>query len=262
MGKPIEIEEIAFAFPYDGGELEVFRELSLHIKDGEFLSILGPSGCGKSTLLRVVGGLLDFSSGRVLIGQETPNEARKHRALGYVFQNPVLFGWRTVLDNVLLPAEIFSEQRTDNGEKGSRDWLKIAQEMIELVGLKGFEKAYPSQLSGGMQSRVAIARALSYHPDILLMDEPFGDLDEMTRNHMNSELIALWETKRSTIVFVTHSVQEAIYLSDRVAVLSQRPCRVKEILQIDIPRPRDADMVSTKPYLSYMKQLRQALGAE
>lgn len=262
MGKSIDIEEVAVAFPYDGGELEVFRDLSLHIKDGEFLSILGPSGCGKSTLLRVVGGLLDFSSGSVLIGKETPNEARKHKALGYVFQNPVLFGWRTVLDNVLLPAEIFSEQRTDNGGPDRKDWLKVAQEMIEFVGLKGFEKAYPSQLSGGMQSRVAIARALSYHPDILLMDEPFGDLDEMTRDHMNSELLALWEEKRSTIVFVTHSIHEAIYLSDRVVVLSQRPCRVKETLQIDIPRPREADMVSTKPYLNCMRQLRHALGAE
>lgn len=260
MSKTIDIRDLHVAFPYDGGELEVLWDLSLEVKGGEILSILGPSGCGKSTLLKIIGGLLGFKSGTVLIGEDTPEAAKQHKAFGFVFQNPVLFGWRTVLDNVMLPAEIFSEQHEANGESDSRNWPKIAQEMIELVGLKGFEKAYPNQLSGGMQSRVAIARALSYHPDILLMDEPFGDLDELTRNHMNSELIELWEAKRSTIVFVTHSIHEAIFLSDRVAVLSQRPSRVKEIVQIDIPRPRGLDTVSTKPYLNYTKQLRETLG--
>jgi len=258
MGKPIEISELGLAFPYDGGSLEVLRDFSLHVREGEFLSILGPSGCGKSTLLRVIGGLQDVNSGRVLIGGVSPEQARKHKAFGYVFQNPVLFGWRTVLENVMLPGEIFIEQGGPNVPQ-RQDWMKIARDMIEVVGLKGFESAYPSQLSGGMQSRVAIARALSYHPDIVLMDESFGDLDEITRDHMHSELTSLWQANRSTVVFVTHSIHEAIALSDRVAVLSQRPGRLKEIISIEIPRPREAQMVATKPYLDAMQRLRHAL---
>ena len=262
MGKAIDIRDLCVSFPYDGGELEVLKNLSLQVREGEFLSILGPSGCGKSTLLRVLGGLLGFKSGSVLVGAETPDEAKKHRAFGFVFQNPVLFSWRTVLENVLLPAEIFSAARNRNSFQERVDWRGAAHEMIDLVGLKGFENAYPGQLSGGMQSRVAIARVLSYQPDVLAMDEPFGDLDELTRNRMNSELIQLWESKRNTIVFVTHSIHEAIVLSDRVAVLSQRPSHVREMVEISLPRPREADIVSTASYMDSMRKLRHALGVK
>jgi NitT/TauT family transport system ATP-binding protein len=259
MGKSIDIEHLSVTFPYDGGRLEVFRDFSLQIRDGEFLSILGPSGCGKSTLLKVIGGLLGFDTGSVLIDGELPDAAREHRALGYVFQNPVLFGWRTVLENVMLPAEVFRARRNDRIDNRSQSRL-TAQEMIDLVGLRGFENAYPGQLSGGMQSRVAIARALSYHPEIILMDEPFGDLDEITRTHMNSQLIDLWAAKRNTIVFVTHSIHESVFLSDRVAVLSQRPSHVTELLPIDLPRPRTVDTVLTPSYVNCMRRLQQALG--
>jgi NitT/TauT family transport system ATP-binding protein len=262
MARAISIADLDLSFRYDGGELEVLRDLSLEAEEGEFVSIIGPSGCGKTTLLRVIGGLQDFNSGSVFLGGESPTAARKRRAFAYVFQNPVLFRWRTVLQNVLLPSEVFAVDHPVDEKQQSTDPERIAREMIDLVGLKGFENARPSQLSGGMQSRVALARALSYHPDVLLMDEPFGDLDEFTRSRMNSELTRLWIANRSTVIFVTHSIHEAIFLSDKVAVMTSRPSRIKEIIGIEIPRPRDQDIVSSSMYLSHVNRLRQILGLE
>lgn len=261
MSRTISISDLDLTFRHNGAELTVLRALSLEAKEGEFLAIIGPSGCGKTTLLKVIGGLQTFSSGRVSLGGDSPSEARKQQAFAYVFQNPVLFRWRTVLQNVLLPSEIYRNHPA-NGDRKKASREKIALEMIELVGLKGFENALPNQLSGGMQSRVALARALSYHPDILLMDEPFGDLDDLTRTRMNSELIRLWGARRSTIVFVTHSIHEAIFLSDKVAVMASRPSRIKEVINIDIPRPRDPGIEFTPSYSAYMKQLRRALELE
>jgi len=262
MSRAVNIADLDLSFRYDGGELEVLRNVSLEIKEGEFLSIIGPSGCGKTTLLRVIGGLQAFKSGSVSFGGESLSDARKKRAFAYVFQNPVLFRWRTVLQNVLLPSEVFAADNLVRDTQKKTNPEHIAHEMIDLVGLKGFENARPSQLSGGMQSRVALARALSYHPDVLLMDEPFGDLDEFTRTRMNSELIRLWTTKRSTVIFVTHSIHEAVFLSDKVAVMTSRPGRIKEVIDIELDRPRDQNIASSGVYLSYVNRLRQTLGLE
>lgn len=230
--------------------LEVLNGLNLRINEGEFISIIGPSGCGKSTLLKAISDLMPSTDGSINIHGKTPENARKERLFGFVFQNPVLFEWRSVLENVILPAEIFEDGTIK----------KNAQSYIDLVGLTGFENALPHQLSGGMQSRVSIARALIYHPEILLMDEPFCSLDEITRDKMNLELLRIWHKTKKTILFVTHSISEAVFLSDRVVVMTPRPGSIKAEIEINLPRPREFKIKEDLRFIEYTRILRQELG--
>ena len=227
--------------------------IDLDIARGEFVSLIGPSGCGKSTLLRIVGDLTSPSSGTVVVNGKTAERARRHRDYGMVFQAPVLFDWRTVEDNVKLPLEILGQ---DSATRTAR-----AREMLELVELGDFLKHHPYQLSGGMQQRVAIARALAFQPSILLMDEPFGALDEMTRERMNSEVLRIWEQTGTTILFVTHSIPEAVFLSSRVVVMSARPGRITKVIDVDLPRPRNEDTRETRRYFELVTAVREALRA-
>jgi NitT/TauT family transport system ATP-binding protein len=206
------------------------RDVSLAIECQQFVSIIGPSGCGKSTLLRLVGDLVEPSAGTVTVNGKLPRRARLDRDYGIVFQTPVLYEWRTVLENIRLPLEVTSRPRAEREER--------PRSLLRLVGLEGFENHYPWQLSGGMQQRVAIARALVLNPSILLMDEPFGALDEMTRERLNLELLGAWSETSSTVLFVTHSIAEAVFLSSRVVVMSPRPGRIERVVEIDLPRPR------------------------
>ena len=225
--------------------------IDLEIARGEFVSLIGPSGCGKSTLLRIIGDLTDATNGDVVVNGKTAERARQDRDYGMVFQAPVLFEWRTVEDNVKLPLEVMGasvEKRTQR-----------AAEMLQLVELGDFVKHYPWQLSGGMQQRVAIARALAFEPAILLMDEPFGALDEMTRERMNSEVLRIWEQTGTTVVFVTHSIPEAVFLSSRVVVMSPRPGRITKVIDVDLPRPRNEDTRETRRYYELVTEVREAL---
>jgi NitT/TauT family transport system ATP-binding protein len=225
--------------------------IDLSIVKGEFVSLIGPSGCGKSTLLRVIGDLIQPTTGDVRVNGKPAARARLDRDYGMVFQAPVLFEWRSVAGNVELPLEILGRP---SAERKSR-----AKEMLELVDLGGFADHNPSQLSGGMQQRAAIARALAFEPALLLMDEPFGALDEMTRERMNAEVLRIWERTGTTIVFVTHSIPEAVFLSSRVVVMSARPGRITKIIDIDLPRPRSEDTRESPRYFELVTEVRETL---
>ena len=227
--------------------------IDLEIARREFISLIGPSGCGKSTLLRVIGDLVTPSHGEVEVNGKSAAQARRDRDYGIVFQAPVLFEWRSVEDNVKLPLEIIG---LSSAARASR-----AKEMLDLVELGEFSRHYPYQLSGGMQQRVAIARALAIEPALLLMDEPFGALDEMTRERMNSEVLRIWERTGTTIVFVTHSIPEAVFLSSRVVVMSPRPGRITKIIDVDLPRPRDVETRESRRYFELVTDVREALRA-
>jgi NitT/TauT family transport system ATP-binding protein len=228
-------------------------EIDLEIKRGEFVSLIGPSGCGKSTLLRTIGDLTPASSGRVLVNGKPAARARIDREYGMVFQAPLLFDWRTVEENVQLPLELLGQDRATRARR--------AEEMLELVDLTEFARHHPYQLSGGMQQRVAIARALAFSPSLLLMDEPFGALDEMTRERMNAELLRIWERTGITVVFVTHSIPEAVFLSSRVAVMSARPGRITHLVDVDLERPRGLLTRESPRYFELITQVREALRA-
>lgn len=240
----IEIRDVAKTFP---GEppMEAVAPLDLTIEKGEFVSLLGPSGCGKTTLLMMVAGLVRPSSGSVTI--DGIRVQRPYTDLGIVFQRPVLADWRTVLENVLLQIEI----RGGNRGIGKR----AALQLLQNVGLEGFENKYPYELSGGMQQRVALCRALVHDPPILLMDEPFGALDELTRDQLNVDLQLLWQESNKTIVFVTHSIAEAVFLSDRVVVTTPRPATIHEIFEIDLPRPRMLSLRFESSFLKYVSEI-------
>jgi len=235
----------------DQAVTKALEGIDLEIARGEFVSLIGPSGCGKSTLLRIVGDLIAPSSGTVTVNGKTAERARRDRDYGMVFQSPVLFDWRTVEDNVKLPLEILGQ---DAATRTAR-----AREMLELVELGEFLNHHPYQLSGGMQQRVAIARALAFQPAILLMDEPFGALDEMTRERMNGEVLRIWEQTGTTILFVTHSIPEAVFLSSRVVVMSARPGRITKVIEVDLPRPRNEDTRETRRYFELVTDVREAL---
>jgi len=235
----------------DQAVTKALEGIDLEIQSGEFVSLIGPSGCGKSTLLRIVGDLISPSTGTVTVNGKSAERARRDRDYGMVFQAPVLFDWRTVEDNVKLPLEILGQ---DAATRTAR-----AREMLELVELGDFMKHHPYQLSGGMQQRVAIARALAFQPSILLMDEPFGALDEMTRERMNSEVLRIWEQTATTILFVTHSIPEAVFLSSRVVVMSPRPGRITTVVDIDLPRPRNEDSRESRRYFELVTTVREAL---
>ena len=225
--------------------------IDLDIARGEFVSLIGPSGCGKSTLLRIIGDLTSPTSGTATVNDKPATQARRDRDYGIVFQAAVLFEWRSVEDNVKLPLEIM-------GYSAERQMART-RAMLDLVELTDFGRHNPWQLSGGMQQRVAIARALAFEPSILLMDEPFGALDEMTRERMNQEVQRIWDQTGTTIVFVTHSIPEAVFLSSRVVVMSPRPGRITRIIEIDLPRPRNDDTRESERYFELVTEVREAL---
>jgi NitT/TauT family transport system ATP-binding protein len=234
-----------------GRRVEAIRNIDLEVRRGEFISLIGPSGCGKSTLLRIIGDLIAPSAGTVLVNNKPARRARLDREYGMVFQAPVLFDWRTVQKNVELPLEITGRPAAEREAK--------AREMLALVELADFAGQRPWQLSGGMQQRVAIARALALDPSILLMDEPFGALDEMTRERMNFELHRIWERTGTTVIFVTHSIPEAVFLSTRVVVMSARPGRITRIVPIDLPRDRTVETREIERYFQLVTEVREAL---
>lgn len=247
----IKIESVSkqFGQPRDG--VLALRDVSLSVRAGEFLSIIGPSGCGKSTLLRVIADLLAPSAGRVAINDHTPQVARRARECSVVFQSPTLMEWRSVTRNIELPLEITGAPRAERQAR--------AAQLLDLIRLREFAARYPRELSVGMQQQVAIARALASRPSILLMDEPFGALDEITRERLGRELLDIWARTHVTILFVTHSVGEAVRLSDRVAVMSPRPGHVERVIDIDLPRPRPTDIRELPRYWELLREVRAAL---
>jgi NitT/TauT family transport system ATP-binding protein len=238
----------------EGEDIRALTDASFEIDEGEFVTVVGPSGCGKSTLLKILAGILRRTSGQVLLRQRPVDGPS--RDVGVVFQAPVLLPWRNVLQNVMLPVDIQRRDR-EQYERRARDYLR-------LVGLEGFEGKYPNELSGGMQQRVGISRALVHEPALLLMDEPFGALDAMTREAMNLELLRIWKESRKTVLLVTHSIPEAVFLADRVIVMTPRPGRISEIIEIDLPRPRSLEMINSEAFGRYVAGIRrhfQSLGA-
>jgi NitT/TauT family transport system ATP-binding protein len=239
---------------YADGDVVALTDVDISIGEGEFVTFVGPSGCGKTTLLHLTAGILDPTAGAIEVdGVNVRNPAHEKHKVGLVFQQPVLLEWRTVLKNVLLPVEILLENDVLAADMDS--YRQRALDLLELVGLEGFEEAYPQELSGGMQQRVAICRSLVYDPPLLLMDEPFGALDAFTRERLNEELLRIWRETGKTILFVTHDLEEAVFLSDRVVVLSARPGRVLEVIDVDLPRPRTDD---TRTMDRYQELVRHA----
>lgn len=234
-----------------GGKTHALADINFTVKKGEFISIVGPSGCGKTTLLNVLAGLISKTEGSASVsGHEVTKPLPE---IGMVFQAPTLLPWRTILENVMVPVEV---QKLDK-----KMYLEKAKELLKLAGLDGFEDKFPNELSGGMQQRAGICRALVHSPSVLLMDEPFGALDAMTREYMNLELLRIWKESNQTIALVTHSITEAVFLSDRVIVMSPRPGRIAEIITIDLPRPRTLDMMNSDAAGFFVKKIRQYFNA-
>jgi NitT/TauT family transport system ATP-binding protein len=250
MAQPVLIAEgVHKTYPSKEGEVRALTDVSLTVSDGEFVSLVGPSGCGKTTLLRILGGLLPADQGVVRIDGQILTQPRPE--IGFVFQDPTLMPWRTVIKNVTLPLEV--QGRDGDGHQ------QRAMELLNLVGLQGFERLYPRELSGGMQQRVAIARALIHEPSILLMDEPFGSLDAITRNQMNVELLRIWRATGKTILMVTHTIQEAIFLADRVLIMSPRPGHIRATFEIHLPRPRDTEIYYNEEFASLYHDVRDSI---
>jgi NitT/TauT family transport system ATP-binding protein len=252
MDKQISFQNVSLVFdgPNSNSTI-VFQDLCFDVNRGEFVSIIGPSGCGKTSVQKMICGLLAPSSGKIIIDGLDPMCASRKRLFSYVFQNPVLLRWRTIRQNILLPAEIAN----------LGDCTKKVNELLQLVGLNGFGDAYPNMLSGGMQSRVQIARALLLEPKGLALDECFGDLDELTRTRMNLELLRIWHYYRPTIVFVTHSIEEAIFLSDRILVFGQRPTGIIESFLVNLPRPREIQLMDSPEFRHILSSIRKILSS-
>ncbi|KKB10677.1 sulfonate ABC transporter ATP-binding protein [Devosia geojensis] len=249
----ISASNLSLTFATNDGPVTALSDVTLDIGKGEFVSFIGPSGCGKTTFLRTIADLEKPSSGTITVNGQTPENARKDRAYGYVFQAPALYPWRTIEKNVALPLEIMGYPQAEQKARIART--------LELVNLSGFEKRYPWQLSGGMQQRASIARALAFDADLLLMDEPFGALDEIVRDHLNSELLKLWKGTGKTICFVTHSIPEAVYLSTKIVVMSPRPGRVTDIIESTLPAERPLDIRETPEFLAIAARVREGLRA-
>jgi NitT/TauT family transport system ATP-binding protein len=252
VGDAVVLDRVTVQFDSDRGRVTALEDVSVALPEGAFVSLIGPSGCGKSTLLRVVADLLQAVSGSVRVLEGTPQQARTDRALGFVFQDAALLPWRTVIDNVRLPLEV-GKSRAAHGNQSP-------EELLEMVGLAGREQAYPQELSGGMRQRVSIARALVCRPRVLLMDEPFGALDEITRDRMNDELLKIWRQTGTTVLFVTHSIPEAVYLSQQVLVLSANPGKVRAQLPIDLPADRHSGLRDTPAFTAITAEVRRLLG--
>ncbi|MEZ4631131.1 MAG: ABC transporter ATP-binding protein [Deinococcales bacterium] len=247
----IQAKALNMVFKGRGTETIALKDANLDIYEGEFVSLIGPSGCGKTTLLRLIADLIEPSSGELLVNGKTPHKARLDRDYGYVFQAPALYEWRNVIKNVMLPLEIMGFSRQERQAR--------AEKLLNMVGLKDFHKQYPWQLSGGMQQRVSIARALAFDPKLLLMDEPFGALDEITREAMNDELLRIWQETHKTIVFVTHSIDEAVFLSSRIVVMTPRPGKIEKVIEVSLPYPRNSDSRNSPEFFELSKQVREAL---
>ncbi|ASA24634.1 ABC transporter ATP-binding protein [Paenibacillus donghaensis] len=246
----IQLDNVEMRYQTETADVLALHQVSLNIAKGEFVSLLGPSGCGKTTLLRLMADLITPTGGNITVAGKSAREARLAQKYGIVFQSPVLYDWRKVKHNIALPLELLGVKKSVREEK--------AMELLELVGLQGFADKFPWQLSGGMQQRVAIARALSMEPEILLMDEPFSALDEFTRERLNEELLSVWNKVQNTIVFVTHSIPESIFLSDRVFVLSPHPGRLSAIVEIPLPRPRTAEMRNSPQFFELIARIRDS----
>nr|WP_188910073.1 ABC transporter ATP-binding protein [Salinarimonas ramus] len=249
----IDVRGLSLTFQTADGPVYALSDVDLQIADGEFVSFIGPSGCGKTTLLRVIADLERATGGSISVNGMTPEEARLKRAYGFVFQAPALYPWRTVGRNIDLPLEIFGLSKEERRKRRAA--------MLELVNLSGFEKKYPWQLSGGMQQRASIARALSFDPKLLLMDEPFGALDEIVRDHLNEQLLQLWAKTGKTVVFVTHSIPEAVFLSTKIVVMSPRPGRIIDVIDCDLGPERPLDIRETPEFLKIALRVREGLRA-
>ncbi|MGD9914170.1 MAG: ABC transporter ATP-binding protein [Rhizobiaceae bacterium] len=249
----VKADRLGLTFHTNDGPVQALADVDLTIGKGEFVSFIGPSGCGKTTFLRVIADLEQPTAGSITVNGMTPQAARESRAYGYVFQAPALYPWRTIQRNVALPLEIMGIGRAERNERIART--------LALVNLSGFEKKYPWQLSGGMQQRASIARALAFDADLLLMDEPFGALDEIVRDHLNEQLLQLWARTTKTICFVTHSIPEAVYLSTRIVVMSPRPGRVTDVIESTLPKERPLDIRETPEFLAIAHRVREGLRA-
>ncbi len=247
----IEINGLSLSFDTADGPVQALSNVDLRIARGDFVSFIGPSGCGKTTLLRAVADLERPTGGVIRVNGMSPHEARAGRAYGYVFQAPALYPWRTVARNIALPLEIMGFSRAERDSRVAKG--------LELVNLSGFGAKYPWQLSGGMQQRASIARALSFDPDLLLMDEPFGALDEIVRDMLNQQLLRLWEVTGKTVLFVTHSIPEAVFLSSRIVVMSPRPGRICDVIECNLPRDRTLEIRETPEFIAVANRVRRGL---
>jgi NitT/TauT family transport system ATP-binding protein len=247
----VQAQGLSLTFETSDGEVQALSNVNLEVAQGDFVSFIGPSGCGKTTLVRVIADLEQPTSGTILVNGVTPEKARLDRTYGYVFQAPALYPWRTIERNVALPLEIMG---LDAAERKKR-----VERYLSLVNLSGFERKFPWQLSGGMQQRASIARALSFEPAMLLMDEPFGALDEIVRDHLNEQLLRLWDQTKKTVVFVTHSIPEAVFLSTKIVVMSPRPGRIIDVINSDFPRDRTLEIRETPEFLKIAQRVRSGL---
>jgi NitT/TauT family transport system ATP-binding protein len=247
----VDARGVSLTFQTSDGEVQALADVNLQIGDGDFVSFIGPSGCGKTTLLRVIADLEHPTSGTILVNGVSPGEARLQRHYGYIFQAPALYPWRNIERNVMLPLEIMG---FDANERRAR-----MAKYLKLVNLSGFERKFPWQLSGGMQQRASIARALSFDPALLLMDEPFGALDEIVRDHLNEQLLRLWDQTGKTVVFVTHSIPEAVFLSTKIVVMSPRPGRIIDVIACDFPRDRTLEIRETPEFIKVAQRVRSGL---
>jgi len=252
-GPVIEARGVGLTFATSDGPVHALKDVTLTISKGEFVSFIGPSGCGKTTFLRAIAALETPTEGQLTVNGMTPDQARRSRAYGYVFQAAGLFPWRTIAGNIRLPLEIMGFSRAEQVER--------VHNVLQLVDLEGFGRKFPWQLSGGMQQRASIARALAFDADLMLMDEPFGALDEIVRDHLNEELLKLWARTGKTIGFVTHSIPEAVYLSTRIVVMSPRPGRITDIIESPLPRDRPLDIRDSKAFIEVAHRVREGLRA-
>ncbi len=253
MNRVISAQSLDLTFKTNDGPVHALKDVTLDIHKGEFVSFIGPSGCGKTTFLRCIAALEDPTGGTLSVNGMTPDEARRARAYGYVFQAAGLYPWRTIAGNIKLPLEIMGFSKSEQAERVER--------VLDLVELTGFGKKFPWQLSGGMQQRASIARALAFDADILLMDEPFGALDEIVRDHLNEQLLSLWARTEKTIAFVTHSIPEAVYLSTKIVVMSPRPGRITDVIESSLPRDRPLDIRDSTEFIDIAHRVREGLRA-